>query len=94
MENFKALSAFPDHLQKYLLEHPEELPTEVNMTNFKVKPFQNAWTDIRLSADYEYTRYMDVVFIDGEKYPNKLHSYLVTYSSSKNIINLKRIILS
>ncbi|MEH6308263.1 hypothetical protein RYH73_21585 [Olivibacter sp. CPCC 100613] len=94
MENFKALSAFPDHLQKYLLEHPEELPTEVNTANFKVKPFQNAWTDIRLSADYEYTRYMDVVFIDGEKYPNKLHSYLVTYSSTKNVINLKRIILS
>lgn len=93
MENFTALTGFSEYLQKYLAEHPEELPGDINFNDFQVKPFQSAWTDTRLSSDYEYTRYMDVVFIDGVKHPNKLHSYVVKYSSSKYIISLKRIAL-
>lgn len=93
MENFTALTGFSEYLQKYLADHPEELPNDVNLNAFQVKPFQSAWTDVRLSSDHEYTRYMDVVFIDGVKHPNKLYSYVITYSSNKQIINLKRMTL-
>jgi len=87
MDHLMAISDFSDCLQSYFEKNPERLPTGVDITELKVKPFQHAWTDINLADSHEYMRTMDVKFVRGEAGKvNRLYSYQIRYSSINKVI--------
>ncbi|MCL4639375.1 MULTISPECIES: hypothetical protein [Olivibacter] len=91
MGNFVALNDFADHLKRFFLQHPERLPKGIDIKNLEVKPFQNAWIDKRLTSDYEYVRYMDVLFYGNEStVDNHFHSFIITYSCDKHVIEVTK----
>jgi|GEM_PF-2824332 len=88
MENYQPLKNFTYHLKNYFLQHPDKLPKEANLKKLQIRSFQNAWTDKRLERNYEYIRYMDILFSEeNEPTATYLHSYIITYSGTGNIID-------
>lgn len=91
MGNFVPLKDFADYLKKFFLQHPEKLPKGIDINDLKVKPFQNAWIDKRLDSDYQYVRYMDVLFSGNEStVENHFHSFIITYSCEGHIIEVMK----